>query len=57
MMVPDGKEHFTVNVLVAVSPTFFAWLTNFGNNIEIVNPPIVRKQFGDYVNDIAILYK
>ena len=47
----------TVNVFVEVSPTFFAWLTNFGNKIEIVKPPQVREQFKDHIKGIAELYE
>ena len=57
MMIPTDADHFTVNVFVEVSPTFFAWLCNFGDKIEIVNPPNIRKQFGDYINSITELYK
>ena len=59
MMMPerDNKDHFTVNVLVEVSPTFFAWLTNFGDKIEITNPPTVIDQMKAFVNTIAETYK
>ena len=56
MLMPTDSEHFTANVFVEVSPTFFAWLANFGNQIEIVNPPKAREQFGDYIKQIADLY-
>lgn len=57
MLMPVDEDHFTVNVFVEVSPTFFAWLTNFGNKIEITNPPRVREQFKDYIKGIDELYK
>ena len=56
LMVPFDKESFTATVLVEVSPTFFAWLTNFGNKIEITNPPQVREQFKEHIKEIAALY-
>ena len=57
MLIPDGKENFTVNVLVDVSPTFFAWLTNFGSKIEIVGPPQIREQFKEHISELSNLYK
>lgn len=57
MMMPTDADHFTVNVYVEVSPTFFAWLTNFGKKIELVNPPNIRKQYGEYLKGITELYK
>ena len=56
ILAPDGKDHFTVNVIVQVSPTFFAWLVNFGNRIEITNPPKVRKEMGNFIERIAKVY-
>ena len=57
MLMPTDADHFTANVYVEVSPTFFAWLTNFGEKIEVVNPPQIREQFGDYLKKISDLYK
>ena len=57
MMIPTDADHFTVNVFVEVSPTFFAWLTNFGDKIEITNPPQIREQFKEYIVGISNLYK
>lgn len=56
ILAPDGNDHFTVNVYVQVSPTFFAWLTNFGDRIEITNPPKVREEMKKYIEKIAELY-
>jgi predicted DNA-binding transcriptional regulator YafY len=41
-VVPDGPEHFTVNVDVIVSPQFYAWLFAFGADAEILLPDHVR---------------
>ena len=56
MLMPVDEDHFTANVFVEVSPTFFAWLINFGDKIEITNPPKVREQFGNYLKNIAKMY-
>ena len=41
------ERHFTFRKDVAVSPTFFAWLSIFGGKIKIVSP---KKTVRDYVN-------
>lgn len=41
-VVPDGPEHFTVNLDVIVSPQFYAWLFAFGSDAEILLPEHVR---------------
>ena len=56
ILAPDGSDHFTVNVYVQVSPTFFAWLTNFGDRIEITNPPKVKEEMKEFINNISKLY-
>jgi predicted DNA-binding transcriptional regulator YafY len=33
-----GKEHFTAEVAVSVSPTFFGWVVSFGGRMRIVAP-------------------
>ncbi len=38
MLVPDGTEHFTVQVDVVVSPPFFGWVFSFGTAARIVAP-------------------
>ena len=41
MMIPDGEDHFTVVVEVAVSPIFLSWVIGFGEKAKIVYPPHV----------------
>ncbi len=38
MLVPDGEEHFTVNVDVMLSPQFIAWVIGLGDGVKIVSP-------------------
>ena len=45
MPIPDGEEHFTITVSVAVSQQFFGWLFGIGPEIEIVSPPDVREEY------------
>jgi predicted DNA-binding transcriptional regulator YafY len=34
----DGADHFIVQAKVSVSPTFFAWVFQFGGEIKIISP-------------------
>ena len=56
MIMPFDEDHFTANVFVEVSPTFFAWLANFGDKIEITNPPSIRNQMKKYIESIFSIY-
>ncbi|MBQ9248849.1 MAG: WYL domain-containing protein [Oscillospiraceae bacterium] len=57
MVVPDGEEHFTVTVEVAVSPQFFAWVFGFGGEAEILAPESVRQRMAQQAAQIAGLYR
>ena len=38
MLIPDGDDHFTFLVDVAVSPMFLSWVIGFGDKAKIVYP-------------------
>lgn len=42
IVIPDGDSHFTVNVDVAVSQMFYAWLFGFKGDAEVIFPQDVR---------------
>ncbi len=44
MLIPDGAEHFTFLVDVAVSPIFLSWVISFGEKAQIVYPQHVADQ-------------
>ena len=44
MMIPDGPEHFTITVNVAVSPLFLSWVIGFGEKAQILYPQNVVDQ-------------
>ena len=44
MLIPDGPEHFTFTVSVAVSPMFLSWVIGFGNKATILHPRSVAQQ-------------
>ena len=41
MLIPDGDEHFTFTVSVAVSPMFLSWVIGFGKKAKILYPESV----------------
>ena len=41
MLIPDGDDHFTFVVEVAVSPMFLSWVIGFGDKAQILYPPQV----------------
>ena len=57
MLVPDGAEHFTVTVEVAVSPQFYAWVFGFGDEAEILSPESVRQEMAARIGQIAAMYR
>ena len=44
MLIPDGPEHFTFTVKVAVSPMFLSWVIGFGAMAQILYPQSVVDQ-------------
>ena len=56
MLIPDGDEHFTVSVDVAVSPQFYAWLFGFGTAVEILSPESARREIRLRAAEVAELY-
>ena len=44
MLIPDGTEHFTFTVRVAVSPMFLSWIIGFGKDARILYPLDVVEQ-------------
>ena len=44
MLIPDGDDHFTFTVKVAVSPMFLSWVIGFGSKAQILHPQSVIEQ-------------
>ena len=44
MLIPDGEDHFTFLVDVAVSPMFLSWIIGFGDKARIVYPALVAEE-------------
>ena len=51
-MRPFEDDYCTSTVDVIVSKTFFGWLAQFGNNIEIAEPERVREQYIEHLERI-----
>ena len=45
MLIPDGPDHFTFTMEIAVSPTFFGWMAGFGADARILSPEWVVNEY------------
>lgn len=54
---PDGEEHFTVHLDVAVSPQFYAWVFGFGAEAEVLSPESVREEMKARLRESSSLYE
>ena len=36
---------FTVEAEIAVSPTFYSWVFNYGGKIQILEPPSIKNEY------------
>ena len=57
ILIPEGDAHFTVTVDVVVSPTFYAWLSSFGRDAEILAPAEVRAGMAAGLRELLSLYE
>ena len=57
MLIPDGEDHFTVTLDLAVSPRFYAWLFGFGTDAEILSPDDVREDASNMAQRIIEMYR
>ena len=44
IMIPDGEDHFTIRVRIALSPIFYGWLFQFGDLCEVVEPLSLKNE-------------
>ena len=54
---PDGDEHFTARVEVAVSEQFFGWITGLGRDVQILSPQSVVDEYRNLLEDLGETYK
>ncbi len=57
MLIPDGDEHFTVNVDVVPSTHFLAWVFGFGTEAEILSPESVKDEMKNKLKQLTQMYK
>ena len=51
-----NKDSFMAVLEVEISPTFWGWIFQFGNNAEILYPEHVRDKFVEYINKVKSNY-
>ncbi len=56
-IVPVDNGQFRARVPVAVSRQFFGWVTGIGNQMRIVGPEHVRKEYQEYLREIMEGYQ
>ena len=49
-------DYFSIKVNVEISPTFLAWVYEFGNQVKIVSPESLIDKFKDSINKILEVY-
>lgn len=54
---PDGADHFTARVEVAVSEQFFGWITGLGRDVQIISPQSVVEKYRSLLADLGKLYE
>jgi predicted DNA-binding transcriptional regulator YafY len=52
IMIPDGNNHFTINLNVAVSPQFYAWVFGFGEKAKVISPKSVVDEIKNTINSL-----
>lgn len=49
-------DNFNIWIKVAVSSTFFAWISQFGNKVKILSPKSVVEKYISHLKEISSLY-
>lgn len=57
LVIPDGPDHFTVQVSVEVSPQFFGHLCAFGGDAALLGPADVVAQMRAHVQAVSRQYE
>ena len=56
VLLPDGAEHFTLTVEVAVSPQFFGWVAALGSGVVVTGPEDVVARMRELAQTLAAQY-
>ena len=57
MCYPADDNRARVTVQILESKTFYGWLAQFGEQIELEGPAKVRENFVSYLEDILSIYR
>jgi len=57
MLIPDGEEHFCFTTSVVVSPQFLGWVAGLGQNVRILYPESVVKEYRDMLQNTLTQYQ
>ena len=57
LMIPVDDGHFTINVPIEVSPTFYAWIATFGRRVKILGPAPVVDGMREFLERSMSMYK
>ncbi len=49
--IPQGDGRFSITVEVSLSPTFFAWIFQFGGAIKILSPDIATEKYKNMLDN------
>ena len=55
-LMKEDENHFSVNVHIAVSPNFFAWLLSFGDKATVLAPTSLRNEILSTAKSIIETY-
>jgi len=51
------ENSFYIWIKVAVSSTFFAWISQFGNKVRVLSPQPVIEQYKNCLKEILLQYE
>lgn len=57
VLVPDGKDHFTVTLDVVVSPPFWGWLFGLGTGVRVTAPQWAAQEFARHLEHLLAEYR
>lgn len=52
-LIPDGDEHFVINVRVKAAPPFFGWVFQFGGKATILSPESIREKYREMLQEVS----
>ncbi|HCA05453.1 MAG TPA: WYL domain-containing protein [Ruminococcaceae bacterium] len=55
-IVRESEKTFSVNVRVALSPQFYAWIFGLGNGVRILTPKRAVDEFKDKIKELSAYY-